>query len=236
MKLLKIIPALAVLAIMSCNSSENKATNTDSTAAKKDSTSTAPAKPKNALIVMHKVADFNKWLAVFESDEAKQKDAGLTRTVIGRGVGADSNMVLIGFRMDDYEKAKAMGKSEELKTKMKEGGVTGEPKMYYVKWDLMDTTTNSMLDRVLVTEKVKDYGVWKPMFDSKKSARESNGMKDRGVGSTMDDNNSVVLVFCITDKDKAMAFNKSPELKSMRDAAGVIGTPDSFMYHVVKQY
>jgi hypothetical protein len=237
MKFLKIIPAIAMVAAItsSCNSSDNKGTGSDSSSVKHDSVTTTSAKPSNILVVMHKVANFDKWLPVFEADEAKQKEAGLTRTVIGRGMD-DSNMVLIGFRMDDYEKAKAMGKSAELEKKMKESGVMSEPKMIYMNTQLMDTNTNSMVDRVIVTEKVKDYDTWRPMFDSRKSSRMSNGLTDRGIGYTMDDKNSIVLVFGITDKAKADAYNKSPELKAARDAAGVIGTPEWFKYHVVKQY
>ena len=187
MKLLKTLTAItcmaAAMALMpSCNSSDEKKTDetkTDSTTVKHDPTT--PAKPDNILVVVHKVKDFDKWLPVFESDDSMQRANGLTRTVLGRGID-DPNMVLIGFKMADYDKAKAMGSSPELKAKMEKGGVTGPPSMHFENMLVMDTTTNSMTDRVIIFHKVKDYDAWKKSFDDHKDARKNNGLTDRGVG------------------------------------------------------
>ena len=242
MKLLKTLSAAtciaAAMALMpSCNSSDEKKTDgtkMDSTTVKHDSTM-PPAKPDNILVVVHKVKDFDKWLPVFESDDSTQRANGLTRTVLGRGID-DPNMVLVGFKMADYDKAKALGSSAELKAKMEKGGVTGPPSMYYENMQVMDTSTNSMLDRVIMFHKVKDYDVWKKAFDDHKSVRANAGLTDRGVGYGFDDKNNVVVVLAINDMKKARDFVKSPELKARMDSAGVVGKPDIFFYHVVKKY
>ena len=242
MKLLKTLSAMtcivAAMALPSCNSSDKKtdSTTTDSTSMKHDSATTAtPAKPDNILVVMHKVKDFDKWLPVFESDDSAQRAAGLTRTLIGRGTD-DPSMVLIGFKMADYDKAKAMGSSPELKAKMEKGGVIGAPMMHFENMQVMDTTTNSMTDRVIIFHKVKDYDAWKKSFDDHKDARKNNGLTDRGVGYGFDDKSNVVVVLAINDMKKARAFSTSPELKAKMDSAGVVGKPDMFYYHVVKKY
>ena len=241
MKPIKFLSTLTISAAMlmgmhSCNSSDEKKGDDkkDSTAMKHDAIAT-PAKPSDILVVMHKVSNYDKWLPVFESDDSAQKANGLTRTVLGRGID-DPSMVLIGFRMTDYNKAKAMTGSPELKAKMEKGGVTSAPMFHFENMQVMDTTTNSMTDRVIIFSKVKDYDAWKKSFDEHRDARKNGGLTDRGVGYGMDDKTNVVVVLCINDMKKAREFLNSPELKARRAAAGVIGTPDTFFYHVVKQY
>jgi len=241
MKLFKTLSAItgiaAMMALMpSCNSSDEKKTDqtTDSTSMKHDSTMT-PAKPDNILVVMHKVKDYDKWLPVFEADDSAQKAAGLTRTVIARGID-DPNMILIGFKMADYDKAKAMGSSPELKAKMEKGGVTGPPTMHYENMQMMDTNTNSMLDRLIIFNKVKDYAAWESFFKAHSDVRKNAGLTDRGYGYGFDDNHNITVVFGINDMKKARDYAKSPELKARMDSAGVVGKPDMFFYHVVKKY
>jgi hypothetical protein len=243
MKLLKTLSAISCIAAMmalmpSCNSSDKKtdSTTTDSTTMKHDSTTTAtPAKPDNLLVVIHKVKDYDKWLPVFESDDSSQKANGLTRTVIGRGID-DPSMVLVGFKMADYDKAKAMAGSPDLKAKMEKGGVTGPPTMHFENTQVNDTNTNSMLDRIIIFSKVKDYAAWKKSFDEHSDVRKNGGVTDRIVSYDFDDNHNVTVVLAINDMTKARNFIKSPELKARMDSAGVIGKPDIFFYHVVKKY
>ena len=241
MKLLKTLYAISCIAVTmalmpSCNSSDKKtdSTTTDSTTMKRDSTMTN-AKPGNILVVMHKVVDFDKWLPVFEGDDSLQKASGLTRTIVARGID-DPSMVLIGFRMADYDKAKGMTSSPQLKAKMEKGGVTGAPMFHFENMQVMDTSTNSMTDRVIIFHKVKDYDAWKKSFDEHRDARQNNGLTDRGVGYGFDDKTNVVVVLAINDMKKARAFSNSPELKAKMDSSGVVGKPEMFYYHVVKQY
>lgn len=223
------------MSVSSCNSSdEKKPDGKDTTAVKPDSV-TAPVKPGNILVVMHKVANFDKWLPVFEGDDSMQLANGLTRNIVARGID-DPSMVLIGFKMADYDKAKAMGSSKELEAKMKSAGVISEPKMYYENMQVMDTSTNSMTDRIIIFSKVKDYDAWKKSFDEHNDVRKNGGVNDRGVGYSFADKNNVTVVLAINDMKKARDFVKSPELKARMDSAGVIGKPDIFFYHVVKKY
>ena len=242
MKLLKTLSAISCIAAMmalmpSCNSSDEKKTDetkTDTTAVKHDSAMT-PAKPDNILVVMHKVKDYDKWLPIFEADDSAQKVAGLTRNVIARGID-DPSMILIGFKMADYDKAKAMGSSPELKAKMEKAGVVGQPTMHYENMQMMDTNTNSMLDRLIIFNKVKDYAAWETFFKAHSEARKNGGVTDRGYGYGFDDNHNIAVVFGINDMKKARDYVKSPELKARMDSAGVVGKPEMFFYHVVKKY
>jgi hypothetical protein len=224
------ISAAIFMCMQSCNSSDNKK---DSNSDKQGAST--PAKPSDALVVMHKISNFAKWLPAFESDDSAQKANGLTRNVVCRGLD-DSNMVLIGFNMADFNKAKGMTVSPELKAKMEKGGVTSAPSFHFVNVQMKDTTTNAMTDRIIIFSKVKDYDAWKKSFDEHSDVRKNGGVNDRIVGYGFDDKNDVTVVLAINDMKKARDFIKSPELKARMDSAGVVGKPDIFFYHVVKQY
>jgi hypothetical protein len=129
-----------------------------------------------------------------------------------------------------------MTSSPGLKDKMKKGGVTGAPVIAFVKTVLFDTTSNSSINRVMITHKVKDWDAWKKEFDSHKQARMDAGLSDRAVGYSVDDNHLVTLVFAITDMEKAKAFMMSKDLKDKMTAAGVEGPPTVFYYTVVQKY
>jgi hypothetical protein len=241
MKPIKFFSTLAISAAMfmgmqSCNSSDEKKGDDkkDPNAMTNDPTAT-PAKPSDILVVMHKVSNFDKWLPVFESDDSAQKANGLTRTVVARGID-DSSMILIGFRMADYNKAKERSGSPELKAKMDKAGVISAPSFHFQNMQVMDTTTNSMKDRIIIFSKVKDYDAWKKSFDEHSDIRKNGGVTDRGVGYSYEDKNNVTVVMAINDMKKARDFIKSPELRARMDSAGVVGKPDIFFYHVVKQY
>jgi len=61
-------------------------------------------------------------------------------------------------------------------------------------------------------------------------------MTDRAVSKSIDDPNFVSVVVAIGDMKKATDFMNSKDLKDKMKEAGVVGPPDVFMYHVVKQY
>src|ERR1019366_6071801 len=59
---------------------------------------------------------------------------------------------------------------------------------------------------------------------------------ERAIGQYIDDPHMVSLVMVIADMKKATDFMHTKELKHRMDSAGVVGAPDVFFYHVVKQY
>lgn len=229
-----IITASTLLTFSACNSGGNaeKGNAMDTTANKMEPVVT---KPENTLIVIHKVANYAKWKPIFDSDDAAQKAHSLTKFTLGRGL-EDSNMVLIAFKMPDTAQAKAFAASPELKAKMGKAGVVGAPSMTFYNVVMLDTTTNSVTTRVIMTHKVKDWDAWKKEFDSHKQTRIDAGMVDRAVGYSIDDNHIVTIVLAITDMAKAKAFFQSADLKEKMAKAGVEGKPTSFFYKVVETY
>jgi hypothetical protein len=244
MKLFKSFTMLAVAAgmlfIASCNSGETKTEETTGadTAAKTEEAPpppAAPAKPANVALIWHKVANYSKWLPLYEAHDSARLASGLHNYVIGRGV-ADSNMVMVALNMDDAVKAKAFAADPGLKTAMQKAGVVGAPKLAYLDVQMMDASTNASTLRVMRMAKVKDYDAWKKAFDGSKQMRVDAGLTDRAVGYSVGDNHNVTIVYAVADKKKAEAYFSSPELKERMKAAGIEGTPETFWYTVAKKY
>ena len=195
-----------------------------------------PVKPDNVAVVTHKVANYAKWKPVYDADDAARQAAGLKNYVIARGMGKDSNTVMIALKMSDTAKAKAFGSSKELMAKMKEGGVIGKPTVMLVNVVTTENEGNPTPARLRVTHKVKDFDAWKKVFDSHKQDRVANGFLDRSVGYSFDDNHLVSVVFIVTDMAKAKAFVASKDLKDKMAEAGVVGPPTMFWFNVVQRY
>jgi hypothetical protein len=248
MKQIKFLATIAIAVTMlplfySCNNSEDAAKKIDAaTASVTDTTAAklmepaAATKPANFETIIAKVANYAKWLPAFEADDSVKNANGLTNYVVGRGLGSDSNTLLVALKIADVAKAKAFSSSALLKEKMKKSGVIGAPvSINFVETVMQDSTANAAT-RVIMTHKVKDWDAWKKEFDSHKQTRMDAGLADRVVGHSIDDNHMVVLVFAINDMTKAKAFMASKDLKDKMAAAGVEGPPTAFYYTVAKKY
>lgn len=237
------VAASMALFLFSCNNDGEKkedATTTAPAATEAEATKpmepAAAAKPGNFAIFIVKVTNYAKWLPVYEGDDSAKIASGLANYVVGRGLGSDSNTILVALKMADTAKAKAFSRSPLLKEKMKSGGVIGAPlSINFVETITLDSTANAPT-RVIMTHKVKDWDVWKKEFDSHKQTRIDAGLTDRAVGHSVDDTHMVTLVFAVTDMVKAKAFMASKDLKDKMAAAGVEGPPTAFYYTVAKRY
>src|SRR6478609_1097686 len=127
------------LYLSSCgnNNSSTDQSKTDTTATTSTTTETKPAPastisttPQNMMVVMHKVGNYSKWKAAYDSDDTARTANGIHNYVIGRGV-MDSNMVLVALKIEDTAKAMAFLKNPALKKAMAKGGVMGAPKAIF---------------------------------------------------------------------------------------------------------
>ena len=191
--------------------------------------------PQNMMIVKHKVADFDKFLTSYEAHDSLRLANGIHSYVIGRGV-TDPNMILVATKVDDIEKAKAFGKSADLKQAMQKAGVSGKPAISFTTMTYQDTSTATTDLRSETRFTVKDWDKWQRSFDSSRQVRLDNGIIERAYGHDANDNKKVTLVVAVTDTAKANAFWKSDQLKKLRAGSGVTGEPDRFVFRVVKRY
>jgi len=239
------VPFLAAgLFLSSCGGGgEKTSTTTDSTVT--STTETAPAEtvapstisttPQPMLIVRHKVADFAKWQMAYDGHDSMRLANGIHNYVIGRGA-MDSSMVLVATKTDDIAKAKTFATSASLKQAMQKGGVTGKPSISYITAVFQDTAVIPSPLRSMTTFTVKDWTAWEKAFQEGKQERIDNGLTVRVYGHDADNDKKVMLVTAITDTAKASAYWKSDMLKKRREAGGVIGEPERFVFRIVKRY
>jgi len=88
--------------------------------------------PKDRMIIIHKVKDFDVWVKAFDADKANREANGMVDKALSRGID-DPNMVYIVLVITDAEKAKARANSEEMKKIMTDAGVVGAPQFFRYK-------------------------------------------------------------------------------------------------------
>jgi len=210
-------------------------TRADSTAVAVMPKSTTITTPQNMMVVTHKVANYGKWLPSYEAHDSMRLASGIHSYVIGRSE-KDSNMLLVGVKVDDLAKAKTFAKDPSLKQAMKKGGVVGSPSITFVTMTFQDTAMISSNLRSRTTFTVKDWEAWEKAFREGEKERADNGIAVRAYGHDPDNDKKVTLVTAVMDSAKAYAYWKSDMLKERRAASGVIGEPQRFLYRVVKRY
>jgi len=240
-----LIAIAMVVFLISCGGSgsgEKSATDTSAASPDTSAATTTPAPvntivttPQNMVIIRHKVADYDKWKPAYDAHDSARLADGLHSFVIGRDV-SDPNMITVALKADDLAKAKAFAKDPGLKKAMQKGGVTGVPSIKFYTMVFMDTSTIDSKLRNASVFKVKDWDAWKKSFDSTRALNSDNGLKARAYGYDPDDHHNVILVGAILDTAKANAYFKSDILKKRRAAAGVVGTPERFIYQIVQKY
>ncbi len=78
------------------------------------------------ILVSHKIADWDKWKPVFDSDDADRKTYGVNLKKLFRSAG-DPNDIHILFDAPDEASAKACIERPLLKDLMQGAGVVSEP-------------------------------------------------------------------------------------------------------------
>ena len=106
-KFLAAIPIIMAFCFTGCNNAADEkkadtpATPAADTSKPKAAEPAAPAKLSNMLVIIHKVANYAKWFPAYESDDSARKANGLTNYVLARGLGNDSNTVMIALKMNN---------------------------------------------------------------------------------------------------------------------------------------
>ena len=78
---------------------------------------------------------------------------------------------------------------------------------------------------ILVQHQVKDYAVWKKVFDSSAGMRTSNGGISTQIFRDASDPNKLTVINKWNSLANAQKFAHSPELKAALEKAGVVGAP-----------
>ena len=81
---------------------------------------------------------------------------------------------------------------------------------------------------VLIVTKVEDFAKWKPAYDAHESIRKAAGLTQRHLLRNADNPNEVVLLFEVSDLEKARAFASSADLRQKMQESGVVGKPELY--------
>jgi quinol monooxygenase YgiN len=78
---------------------------------------------------------------------------------------------------------------------------------------------------MLIQHRVKDFAVWKNVFDSSAGLRASSGELSSQVFRNASDPNQVTVLNRWSSLAEAQKFAQSPELRAAMEKAGVEGPP-----------
>ncbi len=82
------------------------------------------------------------------------------------------------------------------------------------------------MTHMLVRHKVANFDKWKSVYEDHRSAREAAGLIDLHLWRNEGDPSEVILLFEVSDVEKAKKFTSSPDAKEKMEAAGVQDLPD----------
>jgi hypothetical protein len=83
------------------------------------------------LLAIHKVADFTKWKRGYGDSLPARQKAGLKEKYLLRSID-DPNEVILLHEAEDIQKVKEFTSSPDLRERMQQSGVLGEPTGYFL--------------------------------------------------------------------------------------------------------
>ena len=83
---------------------------------------------------------------------------------------------------------------------------------------------------LMVTQKVKDFDVWKPVFEEHQSVRQRHGAEGHAIYRAKDEPNLVTVIMRYPSVEAAKAFAADPSLKEAMERGGVEGMPTVSMW------
>lgn len=83
------------------------------------------------ILIRHKVKDYSTWKPYFDAHASTRANAGCKGGKLYKNT-TDPNELFILFKWDDAEKAKQFAHSDDLKQRMQEAGVVGQPEVFFL--------------------------------------------------------------------------------------------------------
>lgn len=180
--------------------------------------------PPVAVLVKHRVADYDTWKKVFDQHQSAREQAGWFGHHINRGAD-DPNLVYIYGPATDADRLKRFIEGDDLRQAMANAGVEGPPVITFMRPRSADFVPDQKLAGMIVTHAVEDYDKWRAVYDDVDGFRKDSGIVGHAVNQVMGKPNQVIVYHQAGDLDTVRAFAESDELKSRMKEAGVAGPP-----------
>lgn len=206
----KILAMAFVFILFSCGDKSGNSTEVES---EKKPTFTGGT----VISMAYEIEDYATW--VYFYNETSNADARISHYV-----NVDNPDEIILFELSEsHKKAKEELEDVEKKEAMERAGVSTEREIQYINIKYMNVDAIEDQFRILVTHEVSDYDSWKESFDSGVTQRNKAGMTLRGIG-TSNDNENMVIVFLSTN-DLGPAREMVTNMKPGLIEAGVVSEP-----------
>jgi hypothetical protein len=82
---------------------------------------------------------------------------------------------------------------------------------------------------LIVRHTVKDFDVWKPIYQDHEAMRQRYGISESGLYRDVEKPNDVVLVFRVEDIERAREFGQTADLRDAMQRAGVVSEPSFWL-------
>lgn len=182
--------------------------------------------PPLAILVTHRVVAYDVWKTAFDAHRGARKAA----SIVGDHLNRNGDEVAVYLPATDRAKVAAFVDSPDLRSTMQQAGVTSPPRIEWLKpvedAHIADRSSAGMI----VAHAVKDFAVWKKVYDSLEDVRKRHGIIGAAVNQALDEPNLVTVYHQAEARTELQAFAASPELKAAMQQAGVTGVPEFRFY------
>lgn len=181
--------------------------------------------PPAAVVVRSRVADFDKWLAVFDMNEDVRRAAGFLGHHINRAE-EDANDVTTYMAVSDIDAAKAFAASPDLRERMQEAGVVSAPEFTYMTPVREAIIWDREVPAFLLSHSVADFDRWLEGYDSAAELQTSKGIVGQAANRSLDDPSVAIVYHQAESFDTLRAFLADDALKAKMQEAGVVSAPE----------
>jgi hypothetical protein len=181
--------------------------------------------PPAAVIITQTVADFDAWKSVFDEHQPARQAAGMAGHHINRAED-DPNRVSVYMAITDEARARAFAGSDDLRDRMKDGGVMGPPEVEWMTPVREAIVWDRELPAFMLSHRVADVDRWLEGYDAAGTIQQEGGIIGHAANRSIDDPSLVVVYHQAESFDTLRAFLERDDLKTAMQGAGVISAPD----------
>ena len=178
-----------------------------------------------AVVITHEVEDYAAWKRAFDQHAPARRSAGIVTAHVNQDA-ENPNRVSVYLAGADRARLAAFIGNTDLMAAMRAAGVMGPPHVVDITPVEDRTRRDRPLAGLIVRHEVRDYDTWKRGFDGHEAARVRAGIVGHAVNRSISNPNVVVIYLQAESLGALRAFAATPDLKTVMQAAGVIGAPD----------
>ncbi len=176
--------------------------------------------PPAALLVAHRVADYDAWKQAFDARRAARKETGFLGHNVNRGAD-DPQMIYVYLPCADAVAARGYLDRADVAQSLEAGGVEGPATAHLTRPMFGEVVSGKLLPAIIVHHGVEDYDAWVKVYNEFDLYRKESGIVGHAVDQEFDDANKVIVYHQAEALTMLRAFVDSDELKERMREGGV---------------